>query len=110
MLSAFMNVESIGLASDLLDALETIRQRHPNAPIFDSSICSEKKGELLTSLLNIGRSIIILRKCYSIRGRCVYIGGDIDFSKHTDFDWVVKAIGQIINEYHNEDARPHLQE
>jgi hypothetical protein len=110
LISAFVNIESIGQAADLLEALEIIRQRHPNTPIFNSNIYSENKQNLFMLLLNEGRSIVILPENYSVRGKCKYIGVDIDFNDLIDFDWVINSIGQILHENRAEGAKPFIQE
>jgi len=110
LISAFVNIESIGQAADLLEALEIIRQRHPNTPIFNSNIYSENKQNLFMSLLNEGRSIVILPENYSVRGKCKYIGVDIDFNDLIDFDWVINSIGQILHENRAEGVKPFIPE
>ncbi len=98
LISAFVNIESIGQAADLLEALKIIRQRHPNTPIFNSSIYSENKRDLFMSLLNEGRSIVILPENYRVKGKCKCIGVDIDFNDLIDFDWVINSIGRILHD------------
>lgn len=110
LISAFVNIESIGQAADLLEALEIIRQRHPNAPIYNSNIYSENKQYLFTSLLNEGRSIVILPENYSVRGKCKYIGVNIDFDDLIDFDWIINSIGQILHENRAKGAKSFIQE
>jgi hypothetical protein len=110
LISAFVSIESIGQAADLLEALEIIRQRHPDTPIFNSSIYSENKRDLFMSLLNEGRPIAILPENYSFRGKCKYIGVNIDFSDLTDFHWVINSIGQILHNNRPEAAKPFRQE
>jgi hypothetical protein len=111
LISAFVNIESIGQAADLLEALEIIRQRHPNTPIFNSNVYSEKNRQtLFMSLLNEGRPIVILPENYSVRGKCKYIGVNIDFNGLIDFDWVINSIVQILHENRAEGAKPFIQE
>jgi hypothetical protein len=111
LISAFVRIDSIGLAADLPEALEHIRQKHPNAPIFNSNItCSEKKRNLLISLLKIGRSIIILPQNYNVRSKCTYLGIDVGSKGLIDFGWVMHSLDQIIHKCHAGDGKPHVQE
>jgi hypothetical protein len=111
LISAFVRIDSIGLATDLLEALENIRQRHPNAPILNSNIiCNEKKRDLLLPLLNIRRSIIILPQNYTVRSKCTYLGVDVDFNSLIEFGWVMSSLDQIIHEYHARDGKTYVQE
>jgi hypothetical protein len=110
LISAFVNIESVGQAADLLEALEIIRQRHPNTPIFTSTIYFENKHDLFMSLLNEGRSIVILPENYNVRGKCKYLGVNIDFNDLIDFDWVINSIGRILHENRTEGAKPFIQE
>jgi len=62
------------------------------------------------SLLNEGRSIVILPENYSVRGKCKYIGVNIDFNGPIDFDWVINSIGQILHENRTEGVKPFIPE
>jgi hypothetical protein len=111
LISAFVKIDSIGLATDLLEALENIRQRHPNAPIFNSNIiCNEKKRDLLISLLKIRRSVVILPQNYTVRSKCTYLGIDVDVNSLIDFGWVMSSLDQIIHKHHAGDSKPYVQE
>jgi hypothetical protein len=111
LISAFVRIDSIGLAEDLPEALEHIRQRHPNAPIFNSTvICSEEKRDLLISLLKIGRSIIILPRNYTFRSKCTYLGVDVASGSLIDFGWAMSSLDQIIHKCHAGDDKPYVQE
>ncbi len=97
LISAFVRIESIGIALDLPEALDVIRQSHPDAHIFDSNVLGEKRKDVLTSLLSIGRSIIILPKNHAAIRKCVYVGTHIDSSNELiDLEWVTKALSQVI--------------
>jgi hypothetical protein len=111
LISAFVRIDSIGVAADMLEALENIRQRHPNAPIFNSNIiCNEKKRDFLISLLKIRPSVIILPQNYTVRGKCTYLGVDVDFNGLIDFGWAMSSLDQIIHKYHDRDSKPYVQE
>ncbi len=99
LMSAFVKIESTGIASDLPEALDIIRRSHPDAPIFNSNVLGKKRRDILTSLLSIGRSVIILPKNYAASRKCVYVGVEIDSSKECDLDWVMNALSQIIMKY-----------
>jgi hypothetical protein len=111
LISAFARIDSIGLATDMLEALENIRYRHPNAPIFNSTIIgNQKKRDFLVSLLKVRRSVIILPQNYSVRSKCTYLGVDVDFNGLTDFGWVMSSLNQVIHKCHARDAKPYVQE
>ena len=110
LISAFVNIESVGQAGDLLEALEVIRQRHPNIPIFTSKIYCENKRDLFMALLNEGRSIVILPTNYSVRSKCRYIGANLDFNDFIDFDWVINCIERILHDNSAEGAKPFILE
>lgn len=94
LMSAFVRIDSIGVTTDLSEALEIIRQGHHDAPIFTSNVFNEKQRNILLSLLSIGRSVIILPKNYAVNSKCIYVGANIEPSK--DLEWAIKAISQII--------------
>jgi hypothetical protein len=111
LISAFVRIDSIGLATDLPEALGHIRQKHPNAPIFNSNIiCNEKKRDLVISLLTIGRSIIILPQNYNVRSKCTYLGIDVGSKSLIDFGWVMSSLDQIIHKCHAGHSKPSVQE
>ncbi len=103
MLSAFVNIESIGVAVDVVDAVGIIQQRYPNTLIFNRKIFEEKGQSYLASILETGGSFIILPKHRQFRERCVYIG--IDFSVAEQKEWVLNEIGETLREYQHFTAK-----
>ncbi len=97
MISAFVRVESIGVADDVADAVSIIRQRYPNILIFNSRILEEKGHDYLASILEDKGSFVVLPRHREFKERCVYLG--IDFSVLEQKEWVLNEIGETIREY-----------
>ncbi len=97
MLSAFVSIESIGVADDVMEAVGIVQQRFPNALIFNSRILEEKRYGYLASILETSGSFIMLPKHRRFKDRCIYIG--IDFSVAEQKEWVLNEIGETLREY-----------
>lgn len=104
-LSAFAVVDMTGNAADLLQAVDIIRQRHPDAFIFDTSILDGGGAELITSRLDGKAPLVILPRNYKIRDACTYVSVSFEFTELCDYTWLMRSIGGIIRQYHGQDAR-----
>ena len=96
-ISAFVSIDSIGIAEDVAEAVDIIRQRYPNILIFNSRILEEKGHDYLASILERRGSFIMLPKHRQFMDRCIYIG--IDFSVAEQKEWVLNEIGETLREY-----------
>ncbi len=96
-ISAFVSIDSIGIAEDVAEAVDIIRQRYPNILIFNSRILEEKGHDYLASILERRGSFIMLPKHRQFKERCIYIG--IDFSVAEQKEWVLNEIGETLREY-----------
>ncbi len=61
-ISAFVSIESIGTAEDVVEAVGIIQQRYPNILIFNNRIFEEKGHDYLTSILEAKGSFLMLPK------------------------------------------------
>ena len=96
-ISAFVSIESIGTAEDVVEAVGIIQQRYPNILIFNNRIFEEKGHDYLTSILEAKGSFLMLPKHRQFKGRCIYIG--IDFSVAEQKERVLSEIGETLREY-----------
>jgi len=103
MLSAFVGIESIGIAEDVMEAVGIIQKRYPNVLIFNSRILEEKGHGYLASILETSGSFIMLPKHRQFKDRCIYIG--IDFSVAEQKEWVLNEIGETLREYQHFTAK-----
>ncbi len=103
MLSAFASIESIGVAADVVDAVDIIQQRYPDTLIFNSRMLEEKGQSYLVSILETGGTFIMLHKHWQFMDRCIYIG--IDFSVAEQKEWVLNEIGETLREYQHFTAK-----
>lgn len=102
-ISAFVSIESIGIAEDVVEAVGIIQQRYPDILIFNNRILEEKGHDYLTSILEARGSFIMLPKHGQFKDRCIYIG--IDFSVAEQKEWVLHEIGETLREYHHSAAK-----
>ncbi len=101
-LSAFVGINSIGIAEDVGEAIDVIKQRYPDISIFNSKILEEKNSDYLVPILEGRGSFIILPKYRQFGNRCTYIG--IDFFSAAQKEWVLHEIGETLREYHRYNA------
>jgi hypothetical protein len=78
LVSALGSIESIGFADSLVEAINIIGQRYPNALIFDSRVLKEKGQDYLVSSLESRGSFIMMPNKRDLNDKYLYIG--IDFS------------------------------
>ncbi len=102
-ISAFVNVEYIGVANDVVEAISDIQRRHPKILLFNSGILEEEGHDCLTSILEARYSFIMMPKQRQFKGRCIYIG--LDFSDSEQKRWVFKEIWEILREHHRFTAK-----
>ena len=102
-ISAFISIESIGIAEDVVEAVGIIQKRYPNVLIFNSRILEEKRHGYLASVLETSGSFIMLPKHRQFKEKCIYIG--IDFSAAEQKEWVLNEIGETLREYQNFTAK-----
>ncbi len=96
-ISAFISIESIGIAEDVVEAVGVIQKRCPNVLIFNSRILEEKGHAYLASVLETSGSFIMLPEHRQFKDKCIYIG--IDFSVAEQKEWVLNEIGETLLEY-----------
>ncbi len=101
-LSAFVGINSIGIAEDVGEAIDVIKQRYPNVSIFNSKILEEEDHDYLAPILEGRGSFIILPRYRQFGNRCTYIG--IDFFSAEQKAWVLHEIGETLREYHHYNA------
>ncbi len=102
-LSAFADIDSIGIAGDVGEAIDIIQQRYPNVMIFNSRILEEKEHNYLESILEAGGSFVVMPRHMQYKDRCIYIG--IDFSVVAQKGWVLNEIGETLREYRHFTAK-----
>jgi DNA-binding NarL/FixJ family response regulator len=96
--SAFASIDSIGAADNLVEAVDLIRQRYPNAVIFDSRLFEEGRHSCLLSVLDSKGSFVLLPRNGQFNDKCIYIG--IDFSEGEQKEWLLNEISRTLLEYH----------
>jgi hypothetical protein len=101
-MSAFASIDSIGVADNLMEAVDLIRQRYPNALIFDSRLLEEKRIDFLLSILETKGSFILLPRNRQFKDKCIYIG--IDFSGVEQKGWLLHEISQRLLEHESSAA------
>ncbi len=104
-LSALVAVDTVGIASDLLEAVDQIRRKHSDAFIFDSSILDGRGIELLTPTLDDKGPLVILPRNYQITETCTYVGVSFEVTALHDHNWLMRSIGGLIRQYHGQNAR-----
>ncbi|MEJ2697421.1 MAG: hypothetical protein P8013_12310 [Candidatus Sulfobium sp.] len=105
LLSALVNVDTVGSAPDLLEAVDVIRQQHSDAFIFDSSVLDVRGTEFLTPHMDDRGPLVILPRNYQIKEACTYISVSFEFKQLYDYKWLMSSIGCMIRQYHGQDAR-----
>jgi hypothetical protein len=103
LISAFADIDSMGVCEDLLEAVDAVRQRYPDAAIFDVGIL-DQEPYLFSPVVN-GRKapLVILPENYQIREKCTYVGVDFSAGDHHSRDWLVRSVKKMIREYHGQD-------
>ena len=104
-LSALVAIDTAGKASNLLDAVDIIRQKHPDSFLFDSTLLDGCGDELPTPRLDGKGPLVILPANYQIRESCTYVGVSIDCTELCGYNWLMRSIGRMIRQYHRQDAR-----
>ncbi len=103
MISAFVGVESIGIAEDVVEAVDIIHRRFPDILIFNEKILEEKGHGYLASILENEDPFIMLPKQREFQGSCIYLGVDFSASEHKE--WILNGIGEAIREYQHFTAK-----
>ncbi len=96
-ISAFVSIESVGIADDVVEAVSIIQQRYPNILIFNNRMFEEKGHDYLASILEAKGSFLMLPDHRQFREKCLYLG--IDFSVAEQKEWVLSEIGETLREY-----------
>ncbi len=96
LISTLANIESIGIADDVLDAVSIIQRRYPDASIFSSRMLKKKGHGYPASMLEKSGSFVVLPKHEEYKDRCIYLG--IDFSVEKQKEWVFNKIWEITHE------------
>jgi len=104
LISAFADIESLGVSEDLLESVDAIRQQYPEAAIFDVSVLDQEPDLLIPLLTSRKAPLIILPENYQIRDRCTYVGVDFTSADRQCLDWLVRSMKRMIREYHSQDA------
>ncbi len=81
-ISAFVPIESTGLAEDVAEAVGIIQQRYPNILISSSRVLEEKGHGYLNSILEGGDPFIMVPKDGQFTNRCIYVGFDFSAAEH----------------------------
>jgi hypothetical protein len=102
-ISAFVPIESTGVAEDAVEALGIIRQRYPDVLIFSSRILEENGHGYLQSVLKDGDSFVMMPKHGRFKDRCTYIGFDFSFAKQKE--WVLNKLGETLRQYQHLTAK-----
>jgi hypothetical protein len=104
LISAFANIDSFGQAHDMIEAIEIIQTRYPEAMLADDKSLAEKP-EVLTSLLDEGKSpLIVLPEDHKTKEASVYVGLDLSSVDPLSLDWLIKSILKIIEECYGRQA------
>ncbi len=109
LISALTSIESVGFASDLTDALDSIRLRHPNISIFTNNNLNEDMRAIMMASLKSGHSVVMLPPGVDVGDRCAYLGVEIDH-KNREADWILTSIQRIIHKYYDEKRRPRAKD
>ncbi len=96
MLSALANIEAMGLADSLAEAIEIVRKHYPNALIVDSDAMEEKGQDRLIPVSESTDSFIVIPSEWHIREKCIYIG--IELPSAGQKGWVWNEIGKTLRE------------
>ncbi len=103
MISAFVNVESVGVAENVVEAVDIIQRRYPDAPIFNSGMLEDKEYGYLASVLEDNGSFIMLSRHQELGDRCIYLSIDLSLAEQTE--WVLNEIGETMREYQHFTAK-----
>lgn len=98
LLSAFADIESVGRADDMVEALETIQNRYPAATV-SSAWKLRQKPQLLSTLYDgTEGALVVLPEKHSVREKNVYVGLDFSSVEPMSFDWTVRSIRRVIED------------
>ncbi len=104
LMSAFASIESIGQADDMLDAIEAIQNRYPEAVVSDERIL-ERTSELFSTLFDgVKGPLVIVSEDYRVREKSIYIGLEFSSADSLNFEWIIRSIRTVIEEYHGKTA------
>jgi len=99
MLSAFAQIECIGISEDILDAIDVIRQWYPDAALFSGRVFEEAHAR--AALRKNNKAVVILPGDCEQKGKCTYLGVDFPVDEGRNHDWVIRSFGHMLREYHN---------
>lgn len=105
LISAFADIESIGRADDMVEALEAVQKRYPTAAVSNAGKLRQRP-ELLSTLYDGSEgAVVVVPEKYSIRDRNIYIGVDFSSVDPMSFDWTIRSIRRVIEEGHEKFSR-----
>jgi hypothetical protein len=104
LISAFAEIESIGRANDIVEALEAVRNRYPAATVSNARKL-RRKPELLSTLYDgVEGALVILPENHRVKEKNIYIGLDFSSIDPMSFDWTIRSIRRVIEECHGKTA------
>jgi hypothetical protein len=104
LISAFADIESIGQANDMVEALEAVQNRYPAATVSNAEKLRQKP-ELLSTLYDGSEgAVVVVQEKYIVKDKNIYIGVDFSSVDPMSFDWTVRSIRRAIEECHGKTA------
>ncbi len=109
MLADVQEVQVVGEAGEVQEAKDGILERKPDVVLLDIHLLNGSGIDVLQSLKKAKPApavIILTNYPYpQYRQKCLEAGADFFFVKSTEFDQVVPALKQLIQQAHNSVAR-----
>lgn len=102
MLSELPNIQIIGQAADAPEAINSIRELHPDAVVLDIRMPHGTGIDVLEAIKNNNSSpIIIILTNYpypQYQKKCMDLGAHYFFDKSSEFDKVIGALERLAHE------------
>ena len=110
MLADVKGVQVTGEAGDAQEAIDAILKQKPDVVLLDIHLLNGSGMDVLQSLKKATPApavIVLTNYPYpQYRQKCTEVGADFFFVKSTEFDQVVPALKQLIQQARNSVARP----